>query len=140
MILRLDGGYLKGEILNTLWDRGMQIIITCRLFAVTAEGLSMVEENIMPEDIIICDADAKLKDGDMAIVRLGEKVTLKRVRFKGNYLELRAGNKGFEPIKAKKNKIKIVGEIIYHIEEVMESFSAKKPGRPKFMEMIKRVK
>ena len=30
MILRLDGGYLSGEMLNTLCEMGLQIIITCR--------------------------------------------------------------------------------------------------------------
>lgn len=88
-----------------------------RVFAIKADGLSMVEEGIMPGDIIICDPDAKVEDRDIAIVRLKDKLTLKRVYFRNGYVELRAGNEGFEPIKVKKDKIEIVAKVVYHIKK-----------------------
>lgn len=86
-----------------------------RIFAVKADGLSMVEENIMPGDTIICDTDGKVKNGDIAIVRLKGEVTLKRAYFKKDYVELQPANKGFKSIRAK--QIEIVGKIIYHIKK-----------------------
>jgi len=88
------------------------------VFAIKADGLSMIEEDIKPGDIIICDADAKVEDGDIAVVRLENKVTLKRVYLNGDYVKLRPSNKGFDPIKVKKEKIKIVGKVVYHIKKI----------------------
>lgn len=45
MILRLDGGYLKGEILNTLVEEGLQIIITCRYDWILSQGATLYEPN-----------------------------------------------------------------------------------------------
>jgi hypothetical protein len=43
MILRLDGGYLSGDILNTLWKLGMQIIIACRYDWIISQGVALYE-------------------------------------------------------------------------------------------------
>lgn len=86
-----------------------------RLFAVLAEGLSMVEEDIVPGDIIICDPDAEVKNGDMAIVRTEDGATLKRVYFQDGYVKLEPANKGFEPIET--SKLQIVAKVIYIIKK-----------------------
>ena len=86
-----------------------------RIFAVTADGLSMVEENIAPGDIIICDPDSKVKSGDMAIVKVKEGFTLKRVHFKDGYVKLEPGNKGFKPVET--SRLKIVARVIYIIKQ-----------------------
>ena len=86
-----------------------------RLFAVLAEGLSMVEEDIVPGDIVICDPDAEVKNGDLAIVRTADGATLKRVYFKDGYAELKPGNKGFKPIEA--SKLQVVAKVIYVIKK-----------------------
>ena len=43
MILRLDGGYLSGEMLNTLCEMGLQIIITCRYDWILSQGVALYE-------------------------------------------------------------------------------------------------
>jgi len=54
MILRLDGGYLSGDILNTLWELGLQkrrrqslrlFIITCRYDWILSQGVALYEPN-----------------------------------------------------------------------------------------------
>lgn len=45
MILRLDGGYLSGALLNTLWERGLQIIIACRYDWILSQGVVLSEPN-----------------------------------------------------------------------------------------------
>ena len=86
-----------------------------RLFAVLAEGLSMVGADIVPGDIIICDPDAQVKDGDMAIVKVENGATLKRVHFEDGYAKLNSANKGFEPIVT--SSIQIVAKVIYIIKK-----------------------
>jgi SOS-response transcriptional repressor LexA len=86
-----------------------------RLFAVLAEGLSMVEEDIVPGDIVICDPDAEVKNGDLAIVRTADGATLKRVYFKDGYAKLEPGNKGFKPVEA--SKLQVVAKVIYIIKK-----------------------
>ncbi len=86
-----------------------------RLFAVLAEGLSMVGEAIVPGDIVICDPDAQAKDGDMAIVKVENGATLKRLHFADGYASLESANKGFKPIEA--SRLQIVAKVIYIIKK-----------------------
>ena len=86
-----------------------------RLFAVLAEGLSMVGEDIVPGDIVICDPDAEVKNGDMAIVRTERGATLKRLHLKDGYAELEPGNKGFKPIET--SRLQVVAKVIYVIKK-----------------------
>ena len=87
-----------------------------RIFAVLAEGLSMVGEDIVPGDIIICDPDAEIKDGDMNIVRLEGGATLKRTHFEDGYVRLEPANSGFEPIET--SSLQIVAKVIYIIKKL----------------------
>jgi len=43
MIIRLDGGYLSGELLNTLIDKGLQVVISCRYDWVLSQGVLLDE-------------------------------------------------------------------------------------------------
>lgn len=86
-----------------------------RLFAVRAKGLSMVAEDILPGDIIICDRDAEVKSGDMAIVEMESGFTLKRLYFRNGRVRLEPANKGFKPIET--SKLQIVGKVIYLIKK-----------------------
>lgn len=86
-----------------------------KLFAVLAEGLSMVGQDIVPGDIIICDPDAQVKDGDMAIVKVEDGATLKRIRFGDGYASLESANKGFKPMET--SRLQIVAKVIYVIKK-----------------------
>ena len=86
-----------------------------RLFAVLAEGLSMVGADIVPGDIIICDPDAEAKDGDMAIVKVEGGATLKRLHFQDGYATLEPANSGFKPIET--SRLQIVAKVIYIIKK-----------------------
>jgi len=74
-----------------------------------------VEEDIVPGDIVICDPDAEVKNGDLAIVRTADGATLKRVYFKDGYAKLEPGNKGFKPVEA--SKLQVVAKVIYIIKK-----------------------
>jgi len=85
-----------------------------RVFAVRADGLSMIDE-VMPDDIIVCDPDEKVMDGDMAIVKLKDGFTLKHVYFKDGYVRLQPANRGFKPIETP--RIQVVAKVIYLIKK-----------------------
>jgi hypothetical protein len=57
MILRLDSGYLSGDILNTLWELGLQIIIPCRYDWILSQGVALYEPNWLK-----IDEDTRLYD------------------------------------------------------------------------------
>ena len=40
MILRLDGGYLSGDLLNTIGKLGLQVIIACRYDWILSQGVA----------------------------------------------------------------------------------------------------
>ena len=86
-----------------------------RIFALTTEGLSMMDENIAPGDIIICDQDAEIKNGDLAVVKVGDGFTLKSVYFKDEYVKLEPGNNGFESIET--SQLEIAAKVIYIIKK-----------------------
>ncbi len=86
-----------------------------RLFAILAEGLSMVGEDIVPGDIIICDPDTQVEDGDMAIVRMEKGFTLKRIHYEDGYAKLESANKGFKPMET--SRLQIVAKVIYIIKK-----------------------
>jgi len=85
-----------------------------RVFAVQADGLSMIGE-VLPDDIIICDPDEKVSNGDMVIVKLDDGFTLKRIHFKDGYVRLEPANSGFKPIET--SRIEIVARVIYVIKK-----------------------
>ena len=57
MIPRLDSGYLSGDILNTLWELGLQIIIPCRYDWILSQGVALYEPNWLK-----IDEDTRLYD------------------------------------------------------------------------------
>lgn len=50
MIARLDGGYLSGEILNTLVNSGLQLCMSCRYDWVISQGVKVEESNWLQID------------------------------------------------------------------------------------------
>ena len=86
-----------------------------QLFAIRAEGLSMMGENIAPGDIAICDGDAKVKSGDLTVVKVNSGFTLKRYFLEDGYVKLQPGNKGFKPLEA--SQLEIVAKVVYLLKK-----------------------
>ena len=86
-----------------------------RLFAVLAEGLTMVGADIVPGDSVICDPDAEVRDGDMAIVKVEGGAILKRLHFQDGYASLESANKGFKPMET--SRLQIVAKVIYIVKK-----------------------
>ncbi len=82
------------------------------LFALKANGLSMIEADIRHGDIIIIDPNSEVKNGDIVVAMIDNEATLKYYYERGGYVELKPANPNFKPIKTNDPSFKIVGKLI----------------------------
>jgi repressor LexA len=62
------------------------------------EGDSMIEEGIMPGDMVLVERKKEAKDGDIVIALVDQEWTLKYFRKADGKVYLEAANKNYEPI------------------------------------------
>lgn len=67
-------------------------------FYVRAEGQSMKNSGIIPEDILCVRKDLEAVDGDIVIAAIDNEFTVKTFRKKGNQIYFEASNEDFENI------------------------------------------
>lgn len=67
-------------------------------FYVRAEGQSMKNSGIMPEDILCVRKDLEPVDGDIVIAAIDNEFTVKTFRKRGNQIVFEASNEDFENI------------------------------------------
>lgn len=62
------------------------------------QGLSMRDAGILPNDLVAIHRTSEARSGQIIAARIGDEVTLKRLRRKGNTIELLPENPDFKPI------------------------------------------
>lgn len=67
-------------------------------YFVRAEGFSMVNDGIMPGDVLCVRKDLEPKNGDIVIAAIDSEFTVKRFKKKGNKVIFEAANDEFEDI------------------------------------------
>jgi len=67
-------------------------------FALQVQGDSMIDAGIQEGDYVIVRQQDTAASGDIVVALLGEEVTVKRLRKKGNTLLLEAANPAYAPI------------------------------------------
>jgi repressor LexA len=83
-----------------------------RLFALRAQGLSMVGAGIIDGDWLIVSPQQEGDDGNIIVARVEDEVTVKRLRRDGNGWLLQPENPDFTPIYAKDRPFQIVGKVV----------------------------
>ncbi|MBF0458909.1 MAG: repressor LexA [Nitrospirae bacterium] len=92
--ITLDKGFLK-------IDKG---------FALRVSGQSMIEAGISDGDIVFVDSIRAVRDGDIAIVLVGEDdATIKRFYHEGSHVRLVPENKDMQPIILKVADVRVLG-------------------------------
>lgn len=81
-------------------------------FALRVHGDSMIGDHILDGDIAILRYQSEAKSGDIVAVRIGDEVTLKRIRFSSRYAELIPSNPEMKPIKVPITDIEIIGVFV----------------------------
>src|SRR5205085_9484067 len=78
-------------------------------FGTTVQGDSMIEKHIVENDILIVRKQSTANDGDIIVARIGDEVTTKIFRKKGNDIYLQPANELYKPIR---EKFEILGLVI----------------------------
>lgn len=84
-------------------------------------GDSMINARIFDGDIVFVKTGEYVEDGQIAVVRIGEEYTLKRI-FRGpDYLELRAENPMYKTqiIRGEQENAEIVGKAVHFLSRVV---------------------
>ena len=102
--LPLIGSVAAGSPLLAVENELGRLQIDPRLFTPRADyllqvrGLSMTGAGILDGDLLAVHKTAEAKSGQIVVARLGDEVTVKRLRRKGSRIELVAENPDYAPI------------------------------------------
>jgi len=84
-------------------------------------GDSMINARIFDGDIVFVKSGVEVEDGQIAVVRIGEEYTLKRIYRGEDYLELRAENPMYPAriIRGEQENAEIVGKAVHFLSRVI---------------------
>lgn len=90
-------------------------------FVFRCVGDSMINARIFNGDIVFVKSGVEVENGQIAVVRIGEEYTLKRIYRGEDYLELRAENPMYPAkiIRGEQENAEIVGKAVYFISRVI---------------------
>lgn len=81
-------------------------------FALRVHGDSMIGDHILNGDIAIIRYQSEAKSGDIVAVRIGDEVTLKRIRFTHHYIEILPSNPDMNPLKVHPTEVEVIGVFV----------------------------
>ena len=84
-------------------------------FCLRAEGDSMIGARIYDGDIVFIKQQPEVENGEIAAVSIDDAVTLKRVYFGDDYVELKPENPTYKPLRFNKTEVeqfRIIGKAI----------------------------
>ncbi len=104
---------LEGETVLAPADVQADFVFRC-------QGDSMIGARILDGDTVFVRFE-NVSDGDIAVVRIGDEYTLKRIYRGPDYLELRAENPAYAPIviRGEQENAEIVGKAVYFLSRVI---------------------
>jgi repressor LexA len=79
-------------------------------YLLKVRGLSMKDVGILDGDLLAVHRSAEAKGGQIVVARIGEEVTVKRFRKRGNTVQLLPENPDFEPIEVDLTRQELVIE------------------------------
>lgn len=84
-------------------------------------GDSMINARIFDGDLVFVKLGEYVEDGQIAVVRIGEEYTLKRIYRGPDYLELRAENPTYPPriIRGEQENAEIVGKAVQFLSRII---------------------
>ncbi len=89
-------------------------------FVFRCEGDSMIGARILDGDVVFVK-HCEVENGQIAVVRIGEEYTLKRIYRGPDYLELRAENPKYAPIiiRGEQENAEIIGKAVQFLSRVL---------------------
>ncbi|MBF0515496.1 MAG: repressor LexA [Nitrospirae bacterium] len=90
-------------------------------FALRIAGLSMIEAGIDDGDIVFVDSDRPVRNGDIAIVMVGDdEATIKRFYREGDQVSLVPQNKAMQPLKVNVLEVRVLGCVMGMVRRFSE--------------------
>lgn len=81
-------------------------------FCLRVQGDSMINEHIMPRDLVVIKPQAHADNGDLVAVLIGEEATIKRIHFTDDKVRLIPANPAYDPIEINSEDSRIIGKVI----------------------------
>ncbi|MNW51268.1 LexA repressor [compost metagenome] len=89
------------------------VIKDCEAFALEVKGDSMIGDNIVDGDIVICVKQSSVLPTDIAVVALnGETATVKRIKRQEQMCLLMTSNPKIQPIMVHASEVEIIGRVV----------------------------
>ncbi|MDI6828409.1 MAG: transcriptional repressor LexA [Armatimonadota bacterium] len=83
-----------------------------KAFLLRVKGDSMIEEHILPGDLVVIRPQQTAENGDLVAVLIGEEATVKRLRSENGEVVLLPANPAYEPITLRGKDYRIIGKAI----------------------------
>lgn len=81
-------------------------------FVLRVKGDSMIDEHIMPRDLVVIKPQATAENGDLVAVLLGDEATVKRIQFMEGRVRLLPANSAYDPIEISREDSRVIGKVI----------------------------
>lgn len=81
-------------------------------FLLRVRGDSMIDDHIMPRDLVVIRPQTVAEDGDVVAVLLGDEATVKRIRFSNGRVRLMPSNDAYEPIEVNREDARVIGKVV----------------------------
>ncbi|HSV74104.1 MAG TPA: transcriptional repressor LexA [Chthonomonadales bacterium] len=81
-------------------------------FVLRVKGDSMINEHIMPRDLVVIKPQSVADNGDLVAVLLGDEATVKRIHFHNGSVRLVAANPAYNPIEVTREDGRVIGKVI----------------------------
>ena len=104
------------DYLDTGMDLNQEIVKNpATTFYGRVKGLSMKDEGIFPNDILVVDKSLEPKNGDLAVCFIDGEFTLKRISKKRDCIYLMPANPDYKPVKVTEENDFIVWGIVTYV-------------------------
>ena len=97
---------------------GLETYSTKDFFAIRVKDKSMTSKSIKEDDILIIKKQSDVENGNIALISLNNKITIKRITKQNNYIILQSANLEHSPLLVKEtDNFKIIGKIEWVIHK-----------------------
>ncbi|NUQ71925.1 MAG: transcriptional repressor LexA [Chthonomonadales bacterium] len=81
-------------------------------FVLRVRGDSMIEDHILPRDLVIIRPQDTAQNGDLVAVLLGDEATVKRIQYANGRVRLMPANPAYQPIEVNREDSRVIGKVI----------------------------
>lgn len=81
-------------------------------FVLRVRGDSMIDDHIMPRDLVIIRPQETAQSGEIVAVLLGDEATVKRIEFVNGRVRLLPANRAYQPIEVNREDSRVIGKVI----------------------------